>query len=116
MNYWGIPGVPKDDGTGLSAFDHHVIQTACEYFKVTKKEMSGKSRKREIIHPRQVTMYLLAMLSRTSLTKIGRAFDRDHTTVIHTRDKVNGWLPRDSTLQTDISTIKTLIQNQLFKK
>jgi hypothetical protein len=46
-------------------------------------ESMFKAKRRAIAHPRQVAMYLSRLMAGNSLPVIGRAFDRDHTTVIY---------------------------------
>ena len=55
---------------------------------VKSREMQQK-RSREIAVPRQIAMYLTRELTEMSLTQIGAAFNRDHTTVIHACEKVS---------------------------
>jgi chromosomal replication initiator protein len=52
-------------------------------FKVSVEDLRSRSRKRSIAFPRQVAMYLSRKYTEESLTDIGRAFNRDHSTVLH---------------------------------
>lgn len=66
-----------------------IQQTVAEYYSITMAEMKAKRRSREISIPRQIAMYLTRELTEMSLTQIGAAFNRDHTTVIHACEKVS---------------------------
>jgi len=66
-----------------------IISTVCEYFSVTKADLTGKKKNKEIVEPRQICMYLITEFLTTPLKEIGNIFGgRDHTTVIFARDKI----------------------------
>lgn len=68
----------------------YIINLVSEAYGVSIEQMKHKTRKRYIVHARHVAMWLLAYNSELSLPAIGRIFgDRDHSTVIHARDKIN---------------------------
>ncbi len=52
-------------------------------FKISVNDIKSKSRKKNIAFPRQVSMYLTRKLTDYPLADIGRAFNRDHSTVLH---------------------------------
>lgn len=52
-------------------------------FVVPVEVLLSQSRKRAIARPRQIAMYLADKLTNSSLPRIGKAFDRDHSTVVH---------------------------------
>lgn len=60
-----------------------IQQKVAEHYAIRTAELMSKRRERSIARPRQVAMYLAKVLTTKSLPDIGRAFDRDHTTVIH---------------------------------
>ncbi|MEE8425313.1 MAG: chromosomal replication initiator protein DnaA [Elusimicrobiota bacterium] len=80
-----------------SAVRVETIQSAvCEKYSLQIKELKGRSRTSEIAFPRQLAMYLACQLTDLSTTEIGRVFGgRDHTTVIHGRDKIKKKLAAD---------------------
>lgn len=61
--------------------------TICDYisacFKVSREELCSRSRKRSIVFPRQVAMYLTRKFTAHSLGEIGGMYSRDHSTVLH---------------------------------
>ncbi len=59
-----------------------------QYFDVRLADMTARGRKAEIAFARQVAMYLARSMTDHSLVEIGRAFGRDHGTVIHAVRKV----------------------------
>lgn len=87
-----------------------IINVVSKYFGITPKEMTSKSRSRDVAFPRQVAMYLSRKHTNTSLPKIGRYFGgRDHTTVIHACDKIKGNLKRDKELFRQIEENERLL-------
>jgi len=85
-----------------------VIQDrVANYFNVSLKDLKGKKRKKAIVMPRQIAMYLSRELTEASLPRIGNEFGgKDHTTVIHAYDKITESLKTDTELQKDIESLK----------
>lgn len=84
-----------------------IIEVVAEHFKIAVGDLLGKKRNKEIVMPRQVAMYLAREMGSMSYPDIGRAFDRDYTTVIHSYEKVKGELKRDSSLRGVISEVRS---------
>ncbi len=66
-----------------------VKQAVADYYGVSMTEMTAKRRSREVVIPRQVAMYLARELTDLSLTQLGAAFARDHSTILHACEKVS---------------------------
>ncbi|MBQ1942895.1 MAG: chromosomal replication initiator protein DnaA [Clostridia bacterium] len=87
-----------------------VIDAVCDYFKLTKENLLGKKRNKELVEPRQICIYLITELINLPLVAIGQAMGgRDHTTVIHARDKIAEQIKTSDRLATQISDLKNLI-------
>lgn len=72
----------------------------------------GSSRKKNCLLPRQIAMYLLRDIGGLSLSAIGRLFDnRDHSTVIHSIEKINALAERDSQMEKELNFLRLKIQN-----
>ena len=84
-----------------------IIDVVAEHFKMQVADLLGKKRNKEIVMPRQIAMYLAREMGNMSYPDIGRAFDRDYTTVIHSYEKVKAELKRDTTLRGAISDIRS---------
>lgn len=85
------------------------IQSAvAKHYRITRDEIIGKKRLKQIAFPRQVAMYLTRELTDSSLPKIGADFGgKDHTTVMYAYDKIKDMMKIDADLQKDIDTIKS---------
>ena len=65
-----------------------IIDAVCEYYTISKQDLVGRKRNKEIVEPRQVCIYLMWSMLTIPLSTIGEVFSRDHTTIIHARDKI----------------------------
>ena len=67
---------------------NQIKKVVCKYFKISIEDLNSKKKNNSIAWPRQVSMYLATELTSLSLPEIGREFNRDHSTVIHAKEKV----------------------------
>lgn len=65
-----------------------IMGQCAAYFGVTIDQLCSTDRSRNVVEARQIAMYLCRELTDLSLPKIGQAFGRDHTTVIHANKKI----------------------------
>ncbi len=66
-----------------------IIEHTARIFELDIDEITGASRRRPLVHARQIAMYSCRELTQESYPSIGRAFgNRDHTTVIHAVEKI----------------------------
>lgn len=88
------------------------IQTEVgKFYGIGIKEIKGAKRVQDIVHARQVAMYLSRELTDNSLPKIGKEFGgRDHTTVMHAYNKIKSMLAEDGNLEIEINTIRNNIR------
>ena len=84
-----------------------IIKTVSEFYDVREEQLVNQSRKREIVKPRQVCMYLIREELKNSFPFIGERFGgRDHTTVMHAVNKITKELEKDGPLAEEINLIK----------
>ncbi len=87
-----------------------IINCTCRYFNVQKADVVGKKKNKEIVEPRQIAMYLINELMTLPLDKIGECFGgKEHTTVIHARDKVSALIVSDQRIKTAVGDIKAMV-------
>ncbi len=83
------------------------IELVARYYKITPEELMGDCRKREVMLPRQVCMYLIRQELKQSFERIGEEFGgRNHTTVMHACEKMSGYLKYDQRLVKDVHALK----------
>jgi len=89
----------------------NIIRVVAEYFSLTPNDLKGKKRSQNIVFPRQLAMYIGREMTDYSTTELGQDFGgRDHTTVMHSIEKIKGKLITDPTLDSTIESIKRSIK------
>ncbi|MDD2445565.1 MAG: chromosomal replication initiator protein DnaA [Clostridia bacterium] len=90
-----------------------IMDKVCDYFDISKADIVGKKRSKEIVEPRMIAIYLVSELMDVPLISIGKHFGgRDHTTIIHARDKITDQVKFKQTTKNIISELKSIITNQ----
>lgn len=88
-----------------------IQKMVCEYFDVSYDKLLQKTRKREIVQARQITMYLAKAFTKNSLKTIGEHFGgRDHTTVIHSCQTVKNLMDTDSIFKENLMELTQKVQ------
>lgn len=83
------------------------------HYHISVDELLSKSNARQFSLPRQVAMYLCKRLTKHSYPEIGRAFgDKHHTTVIHSFEKIESLVLRDSNLQKGVASLTAMLERQ----
>ena len=78
----------------------NIQRKVASHFDLRILDLKAKKRNRAVAYPRQIAMYLTRSLTDFSLPEIGESFGgRDHTTVMHACEKIQGNLKKDSQLQ-----------------
>jgi chromosomal replication initiator protein len=89
-----------------------VIEAVGRFYHVSKEQITGRRRHKEIVRPRQVAMYLSRKETQASLPEIGEALGgRDHTTVIYGVEKIEGQMEEDTTLRREVMAIQEQLYN-----
>mgnify|MGYP000113629132 CR=1 FL=1 len=87
-----------------------VIKLISDFYNISEDSVCDKTRKKEVVKPRQVIMYILREDFNISFPSIGEKMGgRDHTTVIHSCEKVKEDLKTDPTLMDEISQIRAMM-------
>src|SRR3989344_2481144 len=89
--------------------DSQIIKSVAEFYNVSVGDLEGHVRKKEIVEPRQIAMYLLRDMLDMSYPYIGEKLGKDHTTAIHAVKKINQEIDKNSLLNQKIISIKELI-------
>jgi chromosomal replication initiator protein len=88
-----------------------IQKIVCEYFDVGFEKLLQKTRKREIVQARQITMFLSKMFTKNSLKTIGEHFGgRDHTTVIHSCQTVKDLMDTDTLFKEHVLELQQKVQ------
>ena len=90
-----------------------VIKKVTSFYDLTEEELLGHSRRKELVKPRQVAMYLLREELKYSFTNIAEKLgNRDHTTIIHACKKIEEEINKNPILAQEITLLKEMIYNQ----
>lgn len=89
-----------------------IITVVCDYFNVSYQDIIGKKKSKEIVEPRMIAIYLISELLNLPLVNIGKVFGgRDHTTIMHSRDKITQDIKVNKKTQTLVNDIRNLLNN-----
>lgn len=89
-----------------------IIQCVCKYFDVTKEDILGKKKSKDVVEPRMIAIYLVSEILEIPLVSIGKIFGgRDHTTIMHSRDKISVQMKSSHKTQTLVSEIRKMLKS-----
>lgn len=89
-----------------------IIKAVCDYFNITKADIVGKKRNKEIVEPRMIAIYMIGEMLELPLVAIGEVFGgRDHTTIMHARDKIGKEVKTNKKTLNIINEIKKTLQS-----
>lgn len=87
-----------------------VVKIVAGFYDIPEKDIYEKTRRKEIVKPRQIVMYILREDYSASYPMIGKNLGgRDHTTVMHSCDKMKRDLNDDDTLRSEVEKIRSLV-------
>jgi chromosomal replication initiator protein len=90
-----------------------ILNIVAEHFHIKREDLLSKSRKKDIAVPRQIAMYLIREELKLTFPNIGDAFGgKDHSTVMHSWNKIKKDLVSNYTLEQDITIIKNKLYNE----
>ena len=94
----------------------NIQRVVAEYFDKSPNDLKGKKRTQNIVFPRQLAMYIAREITEYSTTEIGQEFGgRDHTTVMHSCQKIEERIRSDPTIESTIEKLKRLIKEYSAK-
>lgn len=88
---------------------NQIIKAVAEFYDIQERSLFEKTRKKEIVKPRQIAMYLLRDDFNGSYPYIGQRFGgRDHTTAIHAYEKISNETKKNPQLTEEIKRIREM--------
>ena len=83
------------------------MNVVCDYFNISYQDIVGKKKNKEIVEPRMIAIYLISELLNLPLVNIGKIFGgRDHTTIMHARDKITDQMKSNKKTQSVVEELK----------
>lgn len=87
-----------------------IISAVCEYFDISRADIVGKKKSKDIVEPRMIAIYMISDMLELPLVSIGKIFGgRDHTTIMHARDKITDEMKHNRKTQTFVGEIKKML-------
>lgn len=107
------PVTPELMAEALAAVDvkeqprslEEIVALASRSYSVSLEELRGRSRRRRVVRPRQIAMYLCRLYTDASLKEIGQLFRRDPTTVLHAIESVEKRVVEQPQLRYQLETL-----------
>lgn len=98
-----VAAVAGADSAVLSAED--IRDFVAAQFRVGISDLQSKSRRKEVAFPRQISMYLARKLTDEALSGIGKAFNRDHSTVVHSIRVITDAMARNGSVRGQVELL-----------
>lgn len=93
-----------------------VLKSVADFYSISLSDLAKRSRKKEIVRPRQVAMFLLREETRLSFPEIGQKLGgRDHSTVIHACEKMKKEESIDEGLKQELVLIRERVYSSFDK-
>ncbi len=102
----------KVDNHPLTVDD--ILEKVCHHFGITQQTIFSKSRKRNLVQARQISMYLAQKYTKMPATRIGQLIgNRDHSTVIHSCNTIEQRLKVDKAFSNELTSIENSFKLKL---
>jgi chromosomal replication initiator protein len=85
----------------------NIMSVVSDYYRISTSDLVSKKRTAKYVFPRQVAMYLIKTMYDLPYKKIGSFFNnRDHSTVMHSVEKINNEMEMDSNVKKDVEKLR----------
>ena len=117
MKHKGLKPSVDNIGTILKEFmrpkgsvsHDEVIKKVCNFYKLTEESILSSVRQKNVVKARQIIMYILRDRANSPYSLIGKKLRRDHTTVMHSCDKVKTEYDKDAVLRYEVDSIVQIL-------
>lgn len=111
LAYEALSDFIEDKKESIGAED--IIDAVCKYYNITPTDIFSKKKTKNIVEPRMIAIYIITEMLPMPLSQIGEMFGgRDHTTIIHARDKITEELKTNKKIKISVMDIKNMILNR----
>ena len=88
-----------------------IQEKVCDYYNMDVKLLQAKTRKREIVQARQISMYLAKKYTDSSLARIGSVLGKkDQATVLHACKTISDLMAIDKTIKSNVDEIEAMLR------
>ncbi len=96
---------------GLNPTPDLIIERVCDFYDVNVNDVMSSSRRAKLVQARQISMFLIREITGKSFQEIAEMLNRDHSTVMHSIEKVADQRAEDTNLQNDLKLITENIRS-----
>ncbi len=99
---------PRTNGNFLNTNKiNNILSIVSDYYRISTSDLISKKRTSKYVFPRQVSMYLIKTMYDIPYKKIGTYFNnRDHSTVMHSVEKITNEIEMDKNVKRDVEKLK----------
>jgi chromosomal replication initiator protein len=91
-----------------------IKKLVCKYFSIGLDEITSRSRKQNLVRPRQMAIYLSRRFTDAPLQTIGKSFNRYHATALHSINCIERGLKQDSSIQKQVGFFSQKLESGKF--
>lgn len=97
----------KNKNQSIKIAPNDVVRVVCSFYNVRQSQLKSSRRTESLVLPRQITMYLLRKELKMKLEEIAFYLKRkDHTTVMHAIEKIEGLMMKNPNLKQEVTNIR----------
>jgi chromosomal replication initiator protein len=115
MNYWTMPSLKARQKVMKERLNYaeNIIKEVSKFYSINADQVKGKSRLRDIVKARFMSIYLIKEETDFTLNAIGRMFNRHHSTILHSINTINNTLTikYETDVSEDLKDLKKIINN-----
>lgn len=89
----------------------HIFKVVAEHFNITIDDLRSAKRNRSLVQPRHIAMYLAREMTTESLSDIGRAFGKDHTSVLYAYEKIREEIYANQAIARLVDELKARVEH-----
>jgi len=91
-----------------------IKKLVCKYYNVGLEDIASRSRKQNLVRPRQIAIYLARHYTDAPLQTIGKSFNRYHATALHSINCIERGLKQDSSIQKQVGFFRQKLESGKF--
>ena len=91
-----------------------IKKLVCKYYNVSVEDVISRSRKQNLVRPRQIAIYLSRHYTDAPLQSIGKSFNRYHATALHSINCIERGIKQDSSIKKQVSFFRKKLESGKF--
>jgi hypothetical protein len=109
-----VSGSSVQDKQRADVLVSSIKQVVCNYFQINISDLKKESRKRELVYPKHLTIFLIGEFLGLPIVETGRYFNLHHASVVHANKKVQNYLDVDKHTKVDIDNLRKAIKAKIM--